>query len=156
MARVRVEYPGVGAAPSPGDNDYYGNSGVAEMAKVECGCPELDGDAWCETCCPLGPFQAIVDAWAPAHDRVMIQPVSHFPEVIRIQVEEALAESPKSLRQVNEIIDIISVALNWLRWTGLDDAAIADFVRSRAQNRYFDPDAIFEKYKGLMPEGTIV
>ena len=89
----------------------------------------------------LGPFQAIWDAWEPYYDRIMAQPPSHFPTLIEMQVEEWRAGAPHLDAQVKEIIDIISVCLNWLRWHRLTPEAIAGIAVARAANRYVDGDA---------------
>ena len=105
----------------------------------------------------LGPFQDIWDAWEPVNERTMRQPVDHFDVSLRMQLDEIEVEDPKSIRTTKEIIDIISLALNWMRWQGHTPGSIAALVKWRAETRYApDPNAIFEKYMKLMPKGTIV
>ena len=107
-----------------------------------------------ETIEPLGPFQDIWDAWDPVDARVIKQPASHFPAVIQLQLNEAAAESINS--RGKEVVDIISVSLNWLRWLGYSPAEVADLVRARADDRYVGKvEAILDKYKGIMLQGTI-
>jgi hypothetical protein len=98
----------------------------------------------------LGPFQAIWDAWDEAHDEVVRKPLPHFRRAIEIQFEELEAH----LRADNhgaasrEAIDIISIALNLLRWLGHQPNEIGDIARSRAEQRMKGQAlAILEKYQ---------
>ena len=81
--------------------------------------------------------------------------INHFTATILTQLEEVEME-PRDTR-AKEIIDIISVSLNWLRWLGLTPKDIAEQVRARAAKRYAGQgDAIFEKYKGILDAEDIV
>jgi len=103
----------------------------------------------------LGPFQDIWDAWDEVHNRLMVQPETHFTSTILTQLEEAEAE-PRDTR-AKEVIDIISVSLNWLRWLGYGPEMVAQAVQDRAAKRYVGQgEAIFEKYKGILDAEDIV
>ncbi|MEV0678103.1 hypothetical protein AB0I60_16470 [Actinosynnema sp. NPDC050436] len=85
----------------------------------------------------LGPFQALWDAWDAAHDDLMAKPLSHYRLATGLQfdeLEEHLARGDRAAA-AREAVDIISLALNTLRWMGYRPEDVAEFARTRAQVR---------------------
>ena len=87
---------------------------------------------------PLGPLQGMRDAWDRVHDQVMAKPSSHFRISIGIQMDEVDKEIAKGngSHAAKEMVDILSVTLNWMRWLGLSAGEIAHVIRARAADRY--------------------
>ena len=104
---------------------------------------------------PLGPFQSTWDAWNVVDVRCKMQPRSHFPRVVELQLKEIEAAWPDKAGVTKEVVDIISIALNWLRWLGFTDEEVAGVVEQRSL-RYSDPEAIFAKYRQIMAPNDIV
>jgi hypothetical protein len=98
---------------------------------------------------PLGPFQAIWDKWEAADKEVKAKPFEHFMVAIMLQFQEILeARGKGDTEQVRrEYIDIISLALNGLRHSGMRPHDIARLVLKRATKRYTDPNEILHKYE---------
>lgn len=98
----------------------------------------------------LGPFQAIWEAWDEAHDEVTRKPLSHFRRAVEIQfdeLEEHLRVNDRDAAS-REATDIISIALNLLRWLGYQPEEIDEIARSRAERRMSGQAlAILEKYQ---------
>ncbi len=96
----------------------------------------------------LGPLQPIWDAWEEHRDFIDGMPNIYFENVIRIQFNEIddhkEAGHPPE-RTTNEIIDVISICLNWLRSRGLDDQGVADAIAARTP-RFDDTASIIKKY----------
>ncbi|MFI2203579.1 hypothetical protein ACH47Z_22935 [Streptomyces sp. NPDC020192] len=85
----------------------------------------------------LGPFQDIWDAWQEAHDEVTRKPLSHFRRATDIQfdeLEEHLAAGDTEAA-AREMVDIVSIALNTMRWLGLTPEEIGEIARARAEHR---------------------
>lgn len=100
----------------------------------------------------LGPFQGIWQAWDEAHDDVARKPPEHF----RIATEHQFKEIDSHLADgdqkaaAREAIDIVSIALNFLRTLGYDPAEIAELARNRADQRMRGQvHKILEKYHDL-------
>ncbi|MFD4725796.1 hypothetical protein ACFWNW_12035 [Streptomyces seoulensis] len=97
----------------------------------------------------LGPFQGMWEAWDEAHDEITRKPLSHFRRTADIQFDEierhlAMGDGEGAAR---EVADIISVALNVMRWLGHTPEEIAEIVRSRAELRMKGQTlAILDKY----------
>ena len=103
----------------------------------------------------LGPLQAVWDAWDEVHALVMAQPDSHFAAAIQLQLAEAAAEPVET--RTKEVIDVISVALNWLRYLGHTPESTAQAIRDRAGYRYAgQSQAIFVKYRSIMKPEDIL
>lgn len=99
----------------------------------------------------LGPLQDIWDAWNGQQDFVDGMPNIYFENVIRIQFGEIddHAEAGHPPEKINnEIVDIISISLNWLRSRGLDDKGVADAIKARL-TRFDDTAAIVKKYNDI-------
>ncbi|MET8449935.1 hypothetical protein [Streptomyces sp. NPDC005209] len=98
----------------------------------------------------LGPFQDIWDAWQEVHDEVADKPLSHFRRATDIQfdeLEEHLAVGDRDAA-AREVVDIISIALNTMRWLGHTPAEIAEIARARAEHRMKGQAAqILAKYR---------
>ena len=99
----------------------------------------------------LGPLQDAWDAWSGVQEQVSAKPWYHFPTVIAIQFAEAAEHKAHGQpeRAANEIVDIMSVCLNWLRWMGYTTPkSVATIIRARAANRYAgQTQAILDKYQ---------
>ena len=96
---------------------------------------------------PLGPLQDVWDAWTPMQDFVDGIPYVYFENVLRIQLNEIedhhnAGEQDKIDK---EIVDIMSVCLNWFRSRGLSDQDVADAIKART-NRFADVQAICDSY----------
>lgn len=96
----------------------------------------------------LGPMQAAYDFWTPVISDIKHKPVGHFLAVIPLQVAEAMEQikSGDARHAAAEVVDCISVCINWLRWMGYDDEGIAQAMAERA-TRYVDAKGIIEKYE---------
>lgn len=100
----------------------------------------------------LGPFQGIWQAWDEAHDAVVGKPLEHFQIATEHQFKEIdshlNAEDRKAAAR--EAIDIVSIALNFLRKLGYDPAEVAELARDRADQRMRGQvHEILEKYHQL-------
>lgn len=96
----------------------------------------------------LGPLQPIWDAWEEHRAFIDGLPNVYFQNVISIQFNEIddHAEAGDLPEKTNsEIVDIISISLNWFRSKGLDDQGVADAISARL-TRYADTAAIIKKY----------
>ena len=139
---------------------------MSACSNPRCGCNATAGDYVpldiSEAAPVLGPLQPIWDAWLPIAREINAQPESHFAATLRYQLVELDDASEQYRQSVNseaedaclahymdEVVDVISVALNWLRWLGLNDKEAAFVIRRRAK-RYADPMAIFAKYRGIL------
>lgn len=98
----------------------------------------------------LGPFQEIWQAWDEAHAEMTRKPLSHFRRAVDIQFDELeghLAEGDRDAA-AREAVDVISIALNTLRWLDLKPDQIEGLVRDRAERRMKGQAlAILDKYK---------
>ncbi|MDX2548939.1 hypothetical protein ACOT81_25185 [Streptomyces sp. WI04-05B] len=85
----------------------------------------------------LGPFQDIWDAWQEAHDEIARKPLSHFRRATDIQFDELQEHLDAGDREAaaREVVDIMSVALNVMRWLGHTPAEIGEITRARAEHR---------------------
>jgi hypothetical protein len=85
----------------------------------------------------LGPFQDIWEAWEEAHDQIVHKPLAHFRRAADIQFAELETHLAVGDREAaaREVTDIISIALNVMRWLGYTPEEIGDIARSRAERR---------------------
>lgn len=100
----------------------------------------------------LGPFQAIWEAWDETNDEMLKKPLSHFQRAVEVQFQELEEHraNGNAERAAREVIDIISVALNCLRWMGYRPEDVARLARSRAESRMKgQAKDILEKYQRL-------
>jgi hypothetical protein len=100
----------------------------------------------------LGAFQDIWDAWDEARDEIMGKPLSHFRRAVEVQFSELESHLAADNREAaaREAIDVISIALNLLRWLEYTPKEIGDIARSRADLRMRgQAHSILEKYKRL-------
>lgn len=98
----------------------------------------------------LGPFQGMWEAWNEAHDEITRKPLSHFRRAADIQFDELEGHLGVGDREAaaREVADIISVALNTMRWLGHTPEEVAEIARSRAEHRMNgQASAILDKYK---------
>ena len=99
----------------------------------------------------LGPLQPIFDAWTPHEQFIDGMPNLYFRNVICIQfneIDDHEAAGHPVEKTRNEIIDIMSICMNWLRSTGLDEGGVAEAMGNRVP-RYEDTGAIIKKYNDL-------
>lgn len=85
----------------------------------------------------LGPFQKLWEAWDEADAEICSKPLSHFETVIKLQFEELKEHRDAGDHDAaaREAVDIISVALNLMRWMQLKPDQIADIAQLRAERR---------------------
>lgn len=98
----------------------------------------------------LGPFQAFWDAWSEADEKIKGKDFDHFPRLVLIQFMEMHGHLKRGERMAaaREATDVISIALNTLRWMNFEPAEIAKIARDRARNRMCgQTDAILEHYE---------
>jgi len=98
----------------------------------------------------LGPFQAFWNAWSAADAEIKSKDLLYFSSAVVIQFEEMSAHLERKDRDAaaREATDVISVALNTLRWLDFDPAQIAQIARDRARNRMDGKThEILEKYE---------
>ena len=104
----------------------------------------------------LGNFDPIWDVWSSVQDRIRALPQDHFPRTLVAQLDEieALQAQPGGEDAIEkELIDIISVTFNWLRYRGLSRREVGRLARMRAWTRYLhQTDAIIDKYERLFAE----
>lgn len=98
----------------------------------------------------LGPMRYGWKLWTPAAGRFMVMPANHFIATHERQCEELReieATNPADrMAYAKEFADQISVGLNGLRWcTGNRPDQVDSVLQARA-SRYFDPNAIMDKY----------
>ena len=97
----------------------------------------------------LGPFQEIWHAWDEAHAEITRKPLSHFRRAVDIQFDELESHLAAGDRDAaaREAVDVISIALNTLRWLNYKPEEIEDLVRKRAERRMKGQAlAILDKY----------
>jgi len=106
----------------------------------------------------LGGFALAWIAWSASSKRTNALPERHFSEALEWQLVE-IKQAQDMSHKINELLDIISVTLNWLRWHGLTPADIAHLATKRALTRYlYKTEQIIAKYEalGARPEATDV
>lgn len=99
---------------------------------------------------PLGPFQEFWKAWNEVDEEIRAKNFEHFPRAVQIQFEEMRQHLSKGDKQraAREVVDVISIALNTLRWLGFGPEDIAEIARDRANRRMRGQTAgILEKYQ---------
>lgn len=98
----------------------------------------------------LGPFQDIWDAWEEVRSDIAGKPLSHFRRAIEIQFDELDGHLARADRDAaaREIIDMISIALNTMRWLDYGPAEIAEIAETRARQRMRgQARSILDKYE---------
>lgn len=104
----------------------------------------------------LGPFQAFWDAWSEADTEIKRKKLEHFSRAVEIQFLELgehldrpdRDEATNRYAAAKEATDVISIALNTLRWMKFEPAEIAKIARDRARDRMLgQTHAILEKYE---------
>jgi hypothetical protein len=101
---------------------------------------------------PLGPFQDIWEAWDEAHEEMVHKPLSHFRRAIELQFDELEEHLNAKNREAaaREATDIISIALNLMRWLEYQPTEIASIAQSRAEKRMKGQTReILDKYQRL-------
>lgn len=100
----------------------------------------------------LGPFQDMWEAWEAARPELLSKPLIHFRRATDIQFDELEAHLRVSDREAagREATDIVSIALNLLRWLGYTPEEIGEIARARAAQRMKGQTLeILEKYERL-------
>jgi ssRNA-specific RNase YbeY (16S rRNA maturation enzyme) len=98
----------------------------------------------------LGPFQAFWDAWSASDTEIKEKKLPHFSSAVAIQFEEMREHLEREDRYAaaREATDVISIALNTLRWMKFEPAEIAQIARNRARDRMVGKTPeILEKYE---------
>jgi hypothetical protein len=98
----------------------------------------------------LGPFQAFWDAWSEADEEIKGKHFDHFSRAVGIQFMEMDGHLKRGERMAaaREATDVISIALNTLRWMQFEPAEIAKIARDRARDRMCgQTHAILEQYE---------
>jgi len=108
----------------------------------------------------LGAFGCIWATWKESEERIKQQSPTYFMKVINTQLDEIIECYDMCDREHMklEIIDIISVCLNWFRWLGCDDEEIAVAAIQRALYRFAgQTEQIMTKYDPICgdDDGTI-
>lgn len=85
----------------------------------------------------LGPFQGMWEAWAEASEEINRKPLSHFRRAAEIQFDELEEHLSVGDREAaaREVADIISIAINTMRWLGYTPEEIAEVAQNRAEHR---------------------
>ena len=99
----------------------------------------------------LGPFVATWLAWDKTWDVWKDYDEGHFAHAVYHQLLE-LTEIPDA-HKPKELVDIISIVLNWMRVIGMTPEDIAQTVMDRARTRYSDTQEILDKYNVLREHG---
>ncbi len=89
------------------------------------------------------------DTWDEVHDQVVEKPRYHFLRTLGIQLEEVEDDLDRGdlPHAAKEMVDIISVTLNWMRWLGLSAEDIAKVIKTRTETRYLgQAQDILDKY----------
>jgi len=97
----------------------------------------------------LGPFQEIWNAWDEADPQIKGKPITHFRKATDVQFDEIDAHLAAGDREATarEAVDVISIALNVLRWLDYSPDQIAELAQGRARNRMSGQALeILEKY----------
>jgi len=100
----------------------------------------------------LGPFQGFWDAWNHSDETIKSKRLEHFSRAAEIQYEEMAEHLQRANRHAaaREAVDVISIALNTLRWMNFEPAEIAKIAQDRARDRmYGQTHEILEKYDKL-------
>ncbi|MFI5565627.1 hypothetical protein ACIA2T_40565 [Amycolatopsis japonica] len=98
----------------------------------------------------LGPFQDFWNAWNEVHDEIRGKAFEHFPRAVEIQFEEMREhlDNGDTRAAAREATDVISIALNTMRWLGYGPAEIAQIARDRARERMLgQTPSILDKYQ---------
>jgi hypothetical protein len=99
---------------------------------------------------PLGPFQAIWNAWDEVDTDLKDKPLTHFERAVEIQFEELRTHLAHGDREAaaREAVDVISIALNMLRWLKYRPEDVARVAESRGEHRMRGQvAAILEHYR---------
>ena len=100
----------------------------------------------------LGPFQNIWDAWNEADADIRSKPLSHFRRATEIQFDEIESHLKNNDREAmaREMVDIISISLNTMRWLGCSPEEIIEIAISRAKLRMEGQAlSILDKYQKI-------
>jgi hypothetical protein len=87
----------------------------------------------------LGPLQTMWDVWSEVQDLNMQFDTTHYWDLITDQIIEITTHlregHPEKAK--NEMVDIISIAMNWLRRMGVSTPQeLADCIEARVKERY--------------------
>lgn len=85
----------------------------------------------------LGPFQDFWNVWNEADAKIKGKDFEHFSTAVGIQFMEMEGHLKRGERMAaaREATDVISIALNTLRWMDFEPAEIAKIARDRAWDR---------------------
>jgi len=94
----------------------------------------------------------IWDTWLESHELIMNLPFDHYMVCVKEQLREAFLHyhQGKPDKAMNEVVDLISVSINWLVWFGQYKEDIRELVVNRVTSRMKDKTReIIEKYEQL-------
>ncbi|SDZ08716.1 hypothetical protein SAMN05421504_109130 [Amycolatopsis xylanica] len=100
----------------------------------------------------LGPFQPLWTAWNEADSEVKAKPIRHFKVATDVQFSELETHlgDHNDKAAANEVIDVISIALNLMRKLGYTPDEVAEIARDRAEQRMRGQAiSILDKYQRL-------
>ena len=95
------------------------------------------------------------DTWLESHDLIMELSFDHYMICAREQLREVFLHyyNDDLTKALNEVVDLISVSINWLVWFGQGKEDIRELVMSRLVNRMKGRTReIIEKYEKLRIE----
>lgn len=98
----------------------------------------------------LGPFQDFWDAWSEVDEEIKGKKLPHFSRAVQIQYDEMQEHLDRDdlAAAAREAADVISIALNTMRWLGLQPGDIAKIAQARAEDRMRgQTHAILDKYE---------
>ena len=91
----------------------------------------------------------LFEAWLPVHWDIMGLPFNAYPKLFQTQLAELVGhyQAGEQDKVLNEIVDILSVAVNLFRWFRLSPRQIKDKIQQRIDTRYRGQTRdILEKY----------
>jgi hypothetical protein len=83
-------------------------------------------------------INSLFNTWSPQHYRIMELDEKDFQVAIVEQLKEIHEHLRNKLQRktANEIVDIISISINWLRWLGYTPDEMYRAIEERIRTRY--------------------
>ena len=95
------------------------------------------------------------DTWLESHDLIMELSFEHYMVCAKEQLREVFLHyyEDDMLKAMNEVVDLISLSINWLTWFGQDKEGIRELIMARLGGRMKGRTReIIEKYEKLRIE----
>jgi len=95
------------------------------------------------------------DTWLESHDLMMELSFEHYMVCAKEQLREVFLHyyGDDMLKAMNEVVDLISLSINWLTWFGQDKEGIRELITARLGGRMKGRTReIIEKYEKLRIE----